>query len=703
MEIFNNKICVSYTELTNGDCGLNDVVKQPIMSASAYRQYVHRGQMVIARRGCYCQEALVEYDSLPDRFKARVVAKYGDSTKRAADDGLRRRIVKDFCAEAFFEKFSPRGNDYEMLDKKYVYQYTQDASVLNAVLAMAADMKLTVNRTNGSTKHIWTTISTLVNGLQQEFGCKLPQTAITLKRKALEYQKDGYISLVSGKFCNNNRRKNKKEEQEALIVELLSNGRNMENAQIARLYNITAERMGWDTISERTVANYKNEHPEAFPGRHGAAAYYNMKAMQVKRKRPSAPMLMWSADGWDTELLFQEKVERGKEKGKTTNVTVYHQRPTVIVITDPFCDYPVGYAIGRRETPELIRAAYRNAFKHVKSLFGAYYKPIQLQTDNYAKKTLSPMYEESTKHYTPAAVGNAKAKPVEPFFLQWNRRQFRGYRNSSGYGIKSNTLMQPSPNFIEQNKRHFPDWAGVCEQIRIGIENERAALRDEYIQHWNAMPDDRKLEFTDADFIRLYGDRTEKPHKLHGHGITLQLDGEQYVYDCFNPAFRNYGHCAFILAYDPEDMTEVVAMVAGGTQRNPEETGVRFVLERKYEQPMALADRKPGDAEQLQRIRNYNRERTDTFIELRSRSAETVRRMYDENKDRLLTDTTMKMLITDSTGQHKDVRNEVRGISGEELRGLEGKKRSRTVMSYKSEAEDVEEYEFDPIATLNDI
>ena len=43
------------------------------------------------------------------------------------------------------------------------------------------------------------------------------------------------------------------------------------------------------------------------------------------------------------------------------------------------------------------------------------------------------------------------------------------------------------------------------------------------------------------------------------------------------------------------------------------------MLEEKYVQPMALADRKPGDAEQLQRVRDFNKEL----------EAETARRMGD--------------------------------------------------------------------------
>ncbi|OAV64155.1 hypothetical protein Barb4_04382 [Bacteroidales bacterium Barb4] len=69
--------------------------------------------------------------------------------------------------------------------------------------------------------------------------------------------------------------------------------------------------------------------------------------------------------------------------------------------------------------------------EHVRELFGGYYKPWQIQSDNYQKKNLTPFYQSCTEYYTPAAVGNAKAKMIEPFFHRWNNECFR---NSSGTG-----------------------------------------------------------------------------------------------------------------------------------------------------------------------------------------------------------------------------------------------------------------------------
>jgi hypothetical protein len=83
------------------------------------------------------------------------------------------------------------------------------------------------------------------------------------------------------------------------------------------------------------------------------------------------------------------------------------------------------------------------------------------------------------------------------------------------------------------------------------------------------------------------------------------------------------------------------------------------MLEEKYVQPMALADRKPGDAEQLQRVREFNRAHEELITGRRATSGNIVREHMRENG--LIEDETLRrLLITDSNGQHKDVRSKAR-------------------------------------------
>ena len=89
---------------------------------------------------------------------------------------------------------------------------------------------------------------------------------------------------------------------------------------------------------------------------------------------------MCSLDGWTVELLYQKT----KTDSKGHNITTYTNRLTIVVVLDPCVDYPMGYAVGDHECPELIKAALRNAAIHSRELTGEMLRYNQVQSDRYA-------------------------------------------------------------------------------------------------------------------------------------------------------------------------------------------------------------------------------------------------------------------------------------------------------------------------------
>src|SRR5690606_8235724 len=114
----------------------------------------------------------------------------------------------------------------------------------------------------------------------------------------------------------------------------------------------------------------------------------------------------------------------------------YSNRLVIVVVLDAVNKYPVGYAIGDRENSNLIQEANRNAIMHMKELFGNSYRPWQLQSDRYALKKLTPFYQAVAHLHTPAAVGNAKSKIIEPYFKYLNKECQKYFpHNWSGFNI----------------------------------------------------------------------------------------------------------------------------------------------------------------------------------------------------------------------------------------------------------------------------
>ena len=85
---------------------------------------------------------------------------------------------------------------------------------------------------------------------------------------------------------------------------------------------------------------------------------------------------------------------------------------------------------------------------------------------------------------------------------------------------------------------------------------------------------------------------------MRGSGVRPTLLGVKRAYDCFDIRFRERPRENWRLKYDPDDLSQILAVSEDGTRR--------FLLEEKYVQPMALADRKDGDYLQLEKVRRFN-------------------------------------------------------------------------------------------------
>ena len=166
----------------------------------------------------------------------------------------------------------------------------------------------------------------------------------------------------------------------------------------------------------------------------------------------------------------------------------------------------------------------------------------------------------------------------------------------------------------------------------------------------NLKPEHR-LPLSRETYLLNYGAETGFKNVLEGQGLRPTILGVKRDYDCFDLTFRDHAAERWTVKYDPDDLSQVLAINEAGTRR--------YMMEEKYVQPMALADRKEGDAEQLERVRNYNKQ-------LEAQTAERMALAY-HTTEQLIAGTPAlrgsiedRLLITDSRGQHKDNRSRKR-------------------------------------------
>lgn len=642
MEYYNNKLCATRDDLS------------AIVNYETLKKMVLRGKAERVRRPSAELPALYAVDSLPLKYKTEVYRRYPDLKAQAESKPFVESIEPDGAALDFYQRHQFGDGKHLPTDKQT--EYANNAAVLNAfrlVLERSDSQHRKQSKRCISKAEFWRKAAQALPRIADTFPNTLPENPRRLQEKFNQYVREGYGALITGKYGTRNAAKIDDDTKESLLIRLISDARNLDNAQIARIYNVVAETQGWKTITGAAVGVWREKHDLVTAGgRLGATRFRNQKSMQVKRTRPELPLLYCTIDGWVAELLYQKVNERN-------GTITYTNRLTIVLVLDPCINYPIGYAIGERETPELIKAALRNAANHTAELFGRRYRFNQLQSDNYGRGNLAPVYQIMGEKYTPARAHNAKSKVIEPFFNQFNRKYCQLCKNWSGFGITSNKDSQPNSEFLNKHRHDFPTEEGCRQQLVAFIERERAEKRAEYVKLFAKLPEERRLPLSDEQYLLTFGADTGYRNALEGVGLRPTIGGIKRDYDCFDPKFREYAHVRWAVKYDPDNLDHVLAVNEDGS--------LCFMLERKHVQPMALADRREGDAEQLARVQEFNKQLENGITERLALASNKVEQLFNDNPQ---LDVATRLLLCDSRGQNKN-HKQTRRLQAHEIEDIE--------------------------------
>lgn len=618
MEYSGKILCATHAELA------------AVLTDSNIKAMRSRGVLQQVRRACPGYAALFAVDTLPEKYKKQVLAIYPMPDKEIQSNFA---IVPDCEAVRFFDTFILE--DGRHLPETKRNELANNAAILNALgrmLEQSDTLNLKIGRKVINRTDFWQRAAQHLQTLSENHS--LPRNARMLQRKYNDYRENGYTALIGSKWGNGNAAKVKDDLSISTLTQLLAISNNLNNAQVAAAYNQYAAANGWKPITDGTVALWRTKTDlTTSAARRGTSNFFNEKAMTVKRSRPSAPFLMWSLDGWDCELLYQDT-----KNGRTT----YYNRVVLEVVLDPVNDYIIGYAIGLQEDAALITRAIKNALTHSQQLFGSMHRTNQIQSDHFAMSAMRPVYAAVADKVTPARVGNAKSKPIERFFNYLNRTYCQMCSNWSGFGVTTDPTKQPNSEAINLRKKSFPDYNGLVAQIDAMIAADRVKKQAEFIKLYANLADEHRLEMPRTDYLRIFGETTGHTNRLAATGLTPTILGKKREYDCFDIKFRELAFTDWTVKYDPDDLRTILAVNEDGTQA--------FVLEEKYIQPMALADRKEGDAEQLQRIRDYNKELHDHVVDTLADTADNVAKIVRLPQSY---DILSRLMLTDSTGDHK--------------------------------------------------
>lgn len=610
------------------------LVENGVMSEANYRILTQRHQIRVVRRGCKATPALVDYESMPKRFKEKCVEIWGCEPGELLEKKcLLREILETHEAQCrgidswqFFSTLTDKSG--KLLEEEKVERMYNGSKILRAIteclrqVEIAAASRKQVFSIQREFEKLGRDISAMA-----DYPNNLPQNGRRLLAKWKEWREEGDSVLVHGLLGQEGNHKKSDESIEAVVAELVANGNQLSDVMIAKIMSAVGVE-----IDRREVGKIRRKYEIAnMPQRNGMKAYSNQVKMQVDRRRPSQPMLMWVSDGWDAELYY----DNGKSK---------YNRLNIVMVIDAYNDYIMGYAIGERECSELIIEAYKDAIYHAEALFGIPLMPWQIQSDNYAKKALLPYYSAICKDFTPAKVGNAKEKVIEQYF-RTIQSKLQLLPNYSGHNITAKK--QVNDDFINMNAKAglIPNREGVIRQLQALVEIERSERREALMQGWEERVKEKVIMLDRGAYLMQFGERS-KGNMLTPNGLKLIREGKEYKYECFDIKMREMRGERWTICYDIKNMNQVVALSEDGR--------MRFVLEAKQKVAMCLADATEEDVAILRNYGSFNRQLSNYVTTTRIKNQELAKEYIAKHQ---LEGTLAGRLLVDGKGQHKDLKS----------------------------------------------
>lgn len=656
MHYLGDILCLEYDELV-----CSAIIDKP----DTYNKLRQRGNITVHGVGGNGRKVLIEYESMPQKYKGMVSEHYGDPYQYASKQPILDALIWDDEAYSFYSQYVlPNGNCLPFADKdlrgnaqiNYVNRYTQNATWLNMLGRMTADKATLKKELNISVTDFWQTVSDLVRIKE----VKIPINPRKLKDKLKEYKQvrddhgthAAYEFLIEKhKFGNAHSKKVADEVAESVLKELLS--KNHDDVIVQMAYNEWAKETGREILRTSQAVHYRRKQwrNELMLERNGIDAVNNALSKKIKGFRPTAPLLLVNSDDNVLDTYFRKEAV-GKD-GKLRRNDYY--RPVLYVVMDAFNDYPLGYAWGDSVTIELIKEAYRNAQRYVNHLTGNSYGWQQLQTDRWSldnkqESELGQFYR-SMSISTPAALKNANSKYIERAFgTTWHKLLKLMFKdNYSGHNLTAKTRT----NRDNQKVINFPDHSEAAHMIDQFIWAYRSVKNtktgktrhEEWLEAFHASDKAKKKLWSDAERLQIFG-KVHRPkngsfNRITPEGVKAQINGRALQYEVSQEDIYEQNNAAVQIYYDETDFSRV--LVTNGK-------GYRKVLHEWAEVPRALADYKPSDGERIKMLQ----EEKKTLLPMIQEGIEERKAILD--REQIDAESRLKAGVMTKAINHDDIR-----------------------------------------------
>lgn len=209
-QYLNDKLCVIGSGIIKSDGNPSGIINLEL-----WKKWAKNGSNLV-QRGGNGRQSLIEFETIPQKWKDIIVATYGDPKREAISTPFKDRIIPDSKAIEYYANYML--GDGRFLKPEVQREYAMNAAVLNAIHDMYTKMSIARQALGGNMRNFWQKASMACESIKQDIGHTLSLNHIVLKRQYDSYRKNGYEGLISGKYCNQNTRKVSNDLEKLLLA-----------------------------------------------------------------------------------------------------------------------------------------------------------------------------------------------------------------------------------------------------------------------------------------------------------------------------------------------------------------------------------------------------------------------------------------------------------------------------------------------------
>lgn len=528
-----------------------------IMTFSNYRTLTSRKKINVVKRGCRNTPALVEYESLPQRFKTKINKLFGDPYKTTKNTQFKDYLNTDLKAIEFYNNYTL--DDGTALPEKNQKEYTANAIILNAIDNLTTNISAKRKALGGSNSKVWQKIADIVKELPKHtYPHSLPNNHRRLKQKLQEYKQGGYEALIHKGFCNNNSEKINDAAKVWLLSRWADRINKVANAQqLLWEYNIKAQKNNWKELKhEKTIHNYLHHESVKhlwYGHRYGDTYAKEKYTLQHSTKLPTMRDSLWYSDG--TKLNFHYL----NSNGKMETCQVYE-------VMDAYSEVLLGFHVSKTEDYEAQYFAYKMAAKVSGN------RPYEVKFDGQGghKKLQTGNFLNKLAHLAiKTAPYNGRSKTIESAFGRFQKQIMKTKWYFTGQNITTKSQeSKANTEFIIANKNNLPTLEEVIEvykelrnQWNNSIHPKTGIPRAEMYRN-STNPQTKEL--TVWEMVDMFWILREKPVTVSGYGISFTEKKTKYTYMVYDE--NNIPDVAWLrqnidkklyVKFDPEDMSMI--------------------------------------------------------------------------------------------------------------------------------------------------